>query len=176
MKKRIIILCLPLFVFAQCKPTDQDDFRNLQPGVTRRQVEALAAKYGLLDSIQPGYTSPYFKPFPPEAYPALSEAFWDKYFANWRKFSDDHKEFLIYRQQLTAISSVAEYYRVIESNPHRRQSRIKLAGGAEHYNIEKSQALDGTLHVYIGEDGCVTTLPAASDKGQIRGRKLKPGQ
>jgi len=175
MKKRIIILCLPLFVFAQCKPTDQDDFRNLQPGVTRRQVEALAAKYGLLDSIQPGYTSPYFKPFPPEAYPALSEAFWDKYFANWRKFSDDHKEYTSYRQQLAAISSVAEYYRILEGSPYRKIS-IQAKGGEEQYKIVKSQALDGSLHVYVDIDGWVKIIPAASDKGQIRGRRLKPGQ
>ena len=141
-------------------------------GVSREQVVAIATKYGLQDSIAEGYVSPHFKPFPPEAYPALTEEFWDKYFAHWRRFADNQKEFAQFRKETSNITSMAEYYQLIEQYPSLYEQRVQAMGGLDAYNQQKSEDIATKMHIYLQDDGSLTFIPAGSDNGMPRGKRL----
>lgn len=170
MKNLFFFLTLLSIIAFSCKSSEKDD--TTATGVTREEVVAIAKKYGLQDSIAEGYVSPRFKPFPPEAYPALSKAFWESYFANWRKFSDKDREFQQYRQEMVNITSVEEYYQLIEKFPLVHQSRIDLHGGIEAYNRKKMDDINGNWHLYLANDGAIVFLPSDSDDGAYPGKRL----
>ena len=172
-----LLLITFLFLVPACKSVDKDD-PTLSPniGVTREQVVAIATKYNLQDSIAEGYESPRFKPFLPEAYPYLTEEFWDRYFWQWRKFSDHYNEDMQFRQDLASIRSMAEYYKVIESYPRQHEFWVKTSGGLEGYNREKSEKLNGNYHIYLCKDGAIAIIPAETDKGTYPGKRLDKGK
>ncbi|MBL7798825.1 MAG: hypothetical protein JNJ90_20170 [Saprospiraceae bacterium] len=148
------------------------------PGVTREQVVAIAAKYGLQDSIAVGYKSTTLKPPPPEAYQYLSEWFFEEYFANWRR----HLNFLEYeaqrQQKVNSLQTVPQYFAYIESDTSLLRSKIDSEGGLESYSAFKKDALAGKYHIYICTDAksgtYPTTIPAENDyPGRINGRLLR---
>jgi hypothetical protein len=184
MKHFALILILFLAVLA-CKTAKEDLTNNPDlpppfngPGVSRERVLAIAAKYGLQDSIAVGYKSTTLKPPPPETYQYLSEEFFDGYFANWRK----HLDFLEYeaqRQQKVAnLQTVQEYFMYIENDSSLFRSKIESRGGIENYSVFKKDALAGKYHIYIcthPQSGTYpTTVLAENDyQGKINGRLLR---
>lgn len=159
-----------MLLFA-CKNYEKDETAN-KVGVTREEVVAIAAKYGLQDSIAEGYVSPHFKPFPPEAYPALTPEFWDSYFAYWQKFSMQEKEMQGFRSELPNVTSMADYYRLIEKYPKVYQEKIKLYGGLESYNKRKEKHLSSDMHIYLNNQGALVFIPANADHGNYPGKRL----
>lgn len=175
MKNIAIFLLLPIFLIVSCKSTEKDEISVT--GVTHEEVVAIATKYGLQDSIADGYVSPHFKPFPREAYPALTKEFWDRYFAMWRKFSDHEKEFQQFRQQVRNITSAVEYYQLIEKYPTVHQSRVNAYGGIEAYNKRKSDDINGNWHIYLdNRDGAIVFIPGDHDDGTYPGKRLDKGK
>lgn len=170
MKNTIVILIIITPFFA-CKNSEKDEMAN-KVGVTREEVLAIAAKYGLQDSIAEGYVSPHFKPFPPEAYPALTPEFWDSYFAYWQKFSMEEKEKQGFRNELPRVTSMADYYKLIEKYPKVYQEKVKLYGGIEDYNKRKEKHLSSDMHIYLDNKGALVFIPANSDDGNYPGIRL----
>lgn len=173
MKSIAIFLVLPIFLIVSCKPTEKDEISVT--GVTREEVVTIATKYGLQDSIADGYVSPHFKPFPREAYPALTKEFWDSYFARWRKFSDEQKEFIRFRRESASVTSVTEYYQLIEKYPSVYQSRVNAHGGIEGYNRQKSEIISGNWHIYLSKDSAIVFIPSDHDDGTYPGKRLDKG-
>jgi len=174
MKNDFYILALFSILITACKSTEKDELREV--GVTREQVVAIASKYGLQDSIAEGYVSPYFKPFPPQAYPALSKEFWEGYFANWRKFSDEERAFQQFRQETSSITNALEYYQLIEKYPSVYKSRVSAYGGIDGYNRRKSEDINDNLHIYLSKDGAIVFIPADADDGTYPGKRLDKGK
>jgi hypothetical protein len=173
MKDIIFIGLAVLLIVSSCGSNEQESFIPTPTlGVTREQVVAIATKYNLQDSIAEGYVSPHFKPFPPEVYPILTEAFWDSYFKQWRKFADKNNDFMQFRKEISQISSMEEYYQVIEKHPEEYASRVKLGGGIDAYNAEKEERLNGNYHIYLCNDGAIAIIPGETDKGTMKGKRL----
>jgi len=184
--KNILIasICLAL---ASCKTHKEDLATNPAlpapfngPGVSRERVLAIADKYGLRDSIAEGYKPSTLKPPPAEAYPYLSEAFFEGYFANWRKYLDWLKEEALRQQKVAGIQTVFEYFAYIESDPDLYRSEIESAGGSVAYDTFKKDALAGKYHIYIcsyPDKGTYPTIIYANDDypGRISGRLLQIG-
>lgn len=169
---KYIILVFAIFtLFLACKHYEKEETAN-KVGVTREEVIAIAAKYGLQDSIAAGYVSPHFKPFPPEAYPGLTPEFWDSYFAYWQKFSIQEKEMQGFRSELPTVTSMADYYRLIEKYPKVYQEKIKLYGGIEAYNQRKERHLSSAMHIYLDSKGALVFIPADADDGNYPGKRL----
>ncbi|MBK9338321.1 MAG: hypothetical protein IPM98_17975 [Lewinellaceae bacterium] len=83
---KIISFLALVIIILSCKMIKEDIATNPDlpppfngPGVSRERVLAIAAKYGLQDSIAVGYKSTTLKPPPPETYQYLSEEFFDGY-------------------------------------------------------------------------------------------------
>lgn len=174
MKNIVFLLLLLTFPIIACKITDKEEISTT--GVTREDVIAIATKYDLRDSIADNYVSPYFKPFPQEAYPALTKEFWDSYFARWRKFSDDQKEFHRFRRESASITSVTEYYQLIEKYPSVYQSRVNAHGGIAGYNRQKSEIISGNWHIYLSKDSAIVFIPGDHDDGTYPGKRLDKGK
>lgn len=174
MKNIIFFLLLLILPTIACKVTDKEDISTT--GVTPKEVIAIAMKYGLQDSIADSYVSPYFKPFPQEAYPALTKEFWESYFARWRKFSDDQKAFLRFRRESALVTSVAEYYQLIEKYPSVYQSRVNSHGGIEGYNRQKEEEISGNWHIYLSKDSAIVFIPSNYDDGTYPGKRLDTGK
>jgi hypothetical protein len=182
--KKIAILSFLLAILA-CKTVKEDLTINPDlpppfngPGISRGRVVAIAAKYGFQDSIAPGYKATRLIPPPEAAYPYLSEAFFEEYFAKWRK-GLDHQVFLESRQKkLNSLQTVQEYFSYVENEPKEYQSEVTYYGGKTGYNAHKKDVLAGKQYIYIcthPEMGTYPTIvPADDDKpGTINGRLLR---
>lgn len=183
MKKQLSVLIFALMLVVACKSIHEDTLDTPThpypfngPGVTRERVVAIAAKYGLQDSIAPGYVATGFKLFPEEAYPYMWETYFESFFSDWRKYLDSRKRLEARRIALSRIQTVQEYFAYIESDPEQYKSAINFQSGPTRYAEFKKEALAGKWHIYISnpEFGTVTSVRADGDKpGTIQGRLLR---
>lgn len=141
------------------------------PGISRKQVVDIAAKYGLEDSIAYGYTSVTFKPFPEEAYPYLSEEYFEGFFSRWRKYADALKDIEEKKFDMKKINTVSDYFEWIERSPDRiKEYEAYYPGGLSSF---KQDVIKGLLSIYISDDGAkVTTTPDGDQNRSHFGRKL----
>lgn len=181
--KQIIFIAFCITTLAiSCNTVKEDDTQPLsvlQPlpdALTREQVLNVAAKYGLRDSIAIGYVSHRFQPFPPEAYPYLNAPYWEGFFQRWRKYLDKAAEQKLFDLQKSNITTVKEYFNLIEQFPLIYQSMVEAAGGQEIYNKEKQYTLSHNYHIYLGETGIIALIPAEKDNGTYPGNRLDKGE
>lgn len=183
MKKHLSVLVIIIMLFVACKSIQEDAVDTQThpypfngPGITRERVVEIATKYGLQDSIAPGYVATGFKLFPEEAYPYMWETYFESFFSDWRKYLDSRKRLDSRRNALNSIHTVQQYFTYLESDPEQYKSAINFHSGEGGYAEYKKEALAGKWHIYISNPdvGTVTSVPADGYKpGTIKGRLLR---
>ncbi|MCK6694416.1 MAG: hypothetical protein L6Q97_20250, partial [Thermoanaerobaculia bacterium] len=102
--------------------------------------------------------------------------FWDSYFAYWKKFSMREKEIQGFRKELSTVTSMSDYYRLIEKYPKVYQEKVRLYGGLEAYNKRKEEHLSSDIHIYLNDKGALVFIPANADDGTYPGKRLDKGK
>ncbi len=178
--KNIAIFSILILLLISCKAVKDEIVTNPDlpppfngPGVTRERVLAIAAKYGLQDSMGRNFNPP-----PEAAYPYMSEEFFEGYFANWRKHFDWLARTEDRWKKLENMQTLQQYFTYVESDPETYKRIINENGGTDDYNAYKKDALAGKYHIYICKHPKMgtypTIVPADDDKpGTINGRLLR---
>lgn len=170
MKKYIFFVLLTASM-ASCKK-DKDHSPEHQKGITDEMVLELAKKYSLQDSIAAGYT-PVFGSKPPEAlYPEISATDIDRYFAQWRTFADDINEMHRFVEARKKVSSLDEYYALLEAHPILFKDMVEQAGGMSAFLKEKERRYKFDNACINEDDGCIVFVNALNDYGTPPGKLI----
>ena len=178
--KYFALLHILFFTLSACRTAKEELTANPDlpppfngPGVTRERVLAIAAKYGLQDSIGRNFNPP-----PEAAYPYLSEEYFEGYFANWRKHFDWLARTEERWKKLESIQTLQQYFAYVESDPDTYRRKLDENGGINGYNDYKEDVIAGKYNIYICKHPKMgtypTIVPADEDKpGTINGRLLR---
>jgi hypothetical protein len=192
--KYFALLHILFFALSACRTAKEELTTNPDlpppfngPGVTREQVVAIATKYGFQDSIAPGYKATRFIAPSEEAYPFLSEEFYEHLFANWRKGLDSWERIQLRRRTIAAMQTLEEYLAYAKQHPDElkmwdrlpEDEREALGWEAfactEVYEDFREEVLAGRILVYVSDEGTVTTTDSPIESPTFKGRLLRRG-
>ena len=92
----------------------------------------------------------------------------EAFFANWRLYVDKRKEMEIFDKEKRNITSVAEYYALLEKFPLSFQDHVKSMGGIEKYEEDKKHTLTHGYHIYLSKEENAIVLTPRTDYPGIR--------
>jgi hypothetical protein len=141
--------------------------------LSKDEIIEIARKYNLQDSIFTATPTKYGSfPDASRVYSSVNEKECEAYFAQWRKQADFASEFYKYYEERKHITSVAEYFEVLEKYPHNLQSYVETLGGMEQYQAHKKERLAGNYHLYLDAENALVWIKASEDDGKFPGKLL----
>jgi hypothetical protein len=155
-----ILLCLAML---SCREADKEKHPALELKFTFDEVRAIAAKYGMQDSITPEKHG-LLKYFTAEDI--------EKFCIHVSKVNNRRKARGLFKEKTKDIRSFDDYVALIEQFPLLKEQEVEMQGGEAGYNKWVEASRSQKWHIYRDDKGVLYWIPAQWDKGDLPGERL----
>jgi hypothetical protein len=161
MKNLFFTAFIGFLVFLVSCKKDQNLQETEKVGLSKAEILKIAKQYNLQDSIFKDNTKYGRFPDDPNLHARSTRTMCESYFEHWRKMADVMNDLHAYLEERKKITSMAEYYAVLESHPLTLAEEIKFMGGMEAYQKEKKRMMERNLEIYLDlKDGSFVFIPS----------------